>query len=89
MNRHKQVLAIGRSIVGRGCNYSEANKLTRRIKYWGCVKNVDEKIAQLRTALDAAGLNDVQIRKATRWYNSEQFYAGINLYEPVTWFTEE
>lgn len=91
MNRHKQVLAIGRSIVGRGCNYSEANTLTRRIKYYGA-RATAEKLTALRTALDAAGLNEVVVKGGECCYAScggTHDNYSIVLLEPVAWFTEE
>lgn len=91
MNRHKQVLAIGRGIVGRGCDYSEANKNTRRIKWYGA-RATTEKLTALRTALNAAGLNEVVVKGGKCCYAScggvHDNYS-IVLLEPKAWFTEE
>jgi len=89
MNRHKQVLEIGRTVLGRGCDYSEANKLTRRIKYH-CCRATEERLRDLRNTLNAAGLGDVEV-KATNVYSP---YAGvlqgasITLLVPINWFDE-
>lgn len=88
MNRHKQVLAIGRKVVGRGCNYSEANKRMRRVKYWR-VANVQDKMVILRAVLDAAGLTEVLVKSATlSHYNGVIDNYGINLYVPLAWGNE-
>jgi len=89
MNRHKQVLTIGRSIIGRGCDYSEANKLTRRIKWYGAQATA-ERMTALRKALDAAGLNEVVVEATAsdNCYGRTPGYS-ITLFEPKAWFTEE
>ena len=91
MNRHKQVLAIGRSIVGRGCDYSEANRLTRRIKYYGAHATA-ERLAALRKALDAAGLYEVVVKGGDCTYGScggTHYNYSTVLLVPIAWFTEE
>lgn len=89
MNRHKQVLQIGRAVLGRGCNYSEPNMLTRRIKYYG-LKATPERLAALRAVLNCSGLNEVVVKATANdsCYGSTPDYS-ITLFEPKAWFTEE
>ncbi len=85
MNRHKQVLEIGRSVLGVGCNYSELNSTQRRIKYYLCEATV-EKMDMLRTCLDAAGLHKVIVEATDSYRNGMPRYnANITLRIPRHW----
>lgn len=88
MNRHKQVLAIGRAVLGRGCDYSEPNTLTRRIKYYN-MRATEERITALRVALDANGFTAVQVKAVNSFYNGAIIcHASITLLVPIAWKDE-
>ena len=88
MNRHKQVLEIGRDVICQGCDYSEPNALTRRIKYFG-VGDARKKAEHVREVLDAAGLNEVQVKVCNYYhYNGTILDYSIILLEPIAWFNE-
>ncbi len=85
MNKHQHVLAIATNVIGHHCDYSEARKGYRRVKYHNTVVNA-KVIATLRRRFKAAGLSEVNVSvvNAARWWGN---IASIVLQVPHSYRT--
>lgn len=82
MNRHKQLLQIGRDVIGHGCRYSEDSGPGRRRIAYACGNRNDE-YDKLVLAVRSAGFgSEVNVINA-QW--TEGGWPFIRIMYPAAW----
>ena len=85
MNRHKQLLTIGREAIGYGCKYSEHSSCGRRRIGYACA-NRNGEFEKLVTAVKAAGFgSEVNLINANCTQSGWPF---IRIMYPAHWQNE-